>query len=101
LFLAYGCYITLLKAKVLKPVPPNESPGILRGVITRVFWLAIVTVVLGFAYAGLNISRARYGTPHENSPATVVQQAGPCSTNIAGNGNTSSVDCGKKGEKRK
>jgi hypothetical protein len=112
LFLVYGLYEALLKAKVLKPVKPEDSSGIIRILLRYSFWLALITVVLGFFYAALQSSRqanlvqepageqsAKKSTTHEvpkaqPNPGTVTQQAGPCSSNVAGSGNVSSVDCG-------
>ena len=99
LFLVYGVYEALLKAKVLKPVKPEESSGIIRMLLSYSFWLAFITVILGFAYAGLKLSRN--GNPDQGDKSTITQQAGPCSSNVAGNGNTSHVDCGNKDARTK
>ena len=95
LFLVYGVYWTLLKAKLLKPVKSEDSTGIIQILVKSVFWLATITVVLGFAYAGLRLSR-NGNKPDKGDQGTITQQAGPCSSNVAGNGNTSRVDCGNK-----
>lgn len=99
LFLVYGVYQSLLKAKLLKPVKPEESSIIIRIILKCSFFVAMVTILLGFAYAGLKIY-----TDVSNGHAAgnaVTQQAGSCSSNVAGNGNASSVDCGNKDGKPK
>ena len=95
----YGVYEALLKAKVLKTVKPEDSSGIIRMLLGYSFWLAFITVILGFAYAGLKLSRN--SNPDQGDHSTTTQQAGPCSSNVAGNGNTSRVDCGSKDTRTK
>lgn len=109
----------LLKAKVLKPVKPEESPGIIQNALKYVFFLALVIVILGFSYATLRSSRqgnliqepdgkqsAMKSTNYEapkapSNPSTITQQAGPCSSNIAGSVNVSTVDCRDKDSQSK
>jgi len=52
LFLVYGVYQSLLKAKLLKPVKSEESSGIIRTLLKYSFWVAIITVILGFNICG-------------------------------------------------
>jgi len=85
--------------KVLKTVKPEDSSGIIRMLLGYSFWLAFITVILGFAYAGLKLSRN--SNPDQGDHSTTTQQAGPCSSNVAGNGNTSRVDCGSKDTRTK
>ncbi len=93
MFLVGVVSIAILKAKVLKPAPMKESAGMIRLILKQGFWLAIVIVASGFVYGGVRL----YKTPaHRDSSGPIVQRAGPCSANTAGNGNATTVDCGEK-----
>jgi hypothetical protein len=99
LFLVYGVFWSLLKAKLLKPVRPDESSAIIRLFLKYAFGVAVATIALGFTYAGVKVYSDVKNAP--NDGGTVTQQAGPCSSNVAGNGNTSSVNCGNRDVKLK
>jgi hypothetical protein len=51
LFLFFGLYRALLKAGLLTPLSPRQSSGVIRMIVRYGFWVAIVFLVLGFAYA--------------------------------------------------
>jgi hypothetical protein len=84
-FLVYGVHWTLLKTGLLKPVKPEDSPEIVRILLNYGFWLAIVIVVLGFAYAFMQFSQR--ANRDSGSQSQVPRQVRPCGSNVAGTGN--------------
>lgn len=98
LLLLFGIHGSLLKAKLLKPLSPSQSSSVLRMILRYGFWVAIVTIVLGFVYAGFQIHR---DANRDTYQGTITQRAGPCGSNVVGTGNTSSIDCGKEAAKGK
>jgi hypothetical protein len=99
LFLVYGVCHTLLKAKLLKPVKSEASSAIIRIIIRCSFRLAILSVVLGFLYAGYKAIKNDAVGP--SGSGAITQQVGSCGSNVVGNGNKSTVDCGGKDGKIK
>ncbi len=88
LFLVFGTHWVLLKAGILTPLSQRQSAGIVRWILKYGFWIAILSLFLGFAYA----FRAYDGA--KQSPIT--QQSGDCSSNTTGDHNDVKVDCTDK-----
>jgi hypothetical protein len=59
LFLVFGTHWVLLKAGLLTPLSPRQSSGVIRMILRYGFWVAIIILVLGFAYAFLGYHEAR------------------------------------------
>jgi hypothetical protein len=86
LLLLFGIYRVLLKAGLLVPLSQRQSATVVGRILNHGFLVAILVIVLGFAYAGF-----RY---HNTKPIT--QQAGPCSSNIVGDNNKTDINCADK-----
>jgi len=92
LFLFFGIHRALIGAKILAPLSPRQSSGIIRLFLNYGFWIAIGLLVLGFGYAFYGASGDR------RSPIT--QQSGNCAANVVGDNNKTSVNCADSGGKK-
>jgi uncharacterized membrane protein len=86
LFLLSGTYRVLIRAGLFVPLSQKQSATFVGRILNHAFLVAILVIVLGFAYAGF-----RY---HHAKPIT--QQSGPCSSNIVGDNNKTDINCADK-----
>jgi len=93
LLLLFGIYETLIKSGILPPVSRTASSKIVRLLLNHGFIVAVLVILAGFGLEAWN-SYLKAKPQH-----SVIQQAGDCSANANGNGNTQSVDCGDKDKK--
>lgn len=92
LFLVFGIHWALIRAGLLTPLSQRQSAGIVRWILKYGFWLAILLLVLGFAYA----FRTYDSATRKGAQGSITQQSGPCSSNTAGDNNNVNVDCTEK-----
>ena len=89
----------LLKAGLLTQLSQRQSSAILRLILKHGFGVAIGLVVIGFAYAALQVYRG--GNWEGGLQGPITQQAGPCGANLFGDNNKVAIDCGDKAVRSK
>jgi hypothetical protein len=94
LFLFFGTHWALIKTGLLVPLSQRQSSTVIRLFLKYGFWVAILMLVLGFAYAFQNYREASH-----KQESQVNQQAGNCSANANGDNISQTVDCDKKDKK--
>jgi hypothetical protein len=99
LFLFLGMHRALLKAGLLVPLSQRQSSTVVSRILRHGFLVAILIVVFGFAYAGLRAYRDARAQHIQQGP--VIQQSGPCGSNIVGDNNKTDVNCEDKAAKPK
>lgn len=92
LFLVFGVHWALIKAGILTPLSQRQSADIVRWILRCGFWLAVLLLVLGFAYA----FRSYDDAARKAAQGSITQQSGDCSSNTAGDHNDVKVDCTDK-----
>jgi len=95
LFLFFGIHQALLKAGLLVPLSQRQSSAIVRLILNHGFSVAILVIVFGFAFGAYRAYR------HAIQQSPVIQQSGPCSSNINGNNNKTDANCVDKTVKEK
>jgi len=91
LFLLFGTYQALLKTGIISPLSPRQSSVVVRMILRQGFWISTVIIILGFVYAGF-----RFHQDAKSREGSVIQQTGPCGSNISGDNNQATVDCEDK-----
>jgi len=95
IFLFFGIHWALLKAGLLTPLSQRQSSSVVRAILKYGFWVAILLIILGFAYAYSNANR------NNGQRGPITQQAGTCVSNTVGDNNKGDVNCVDKGTSTK
>jgi hypothetical protein len=91
LFLLFETYQVLLKTGIISPLSSRQSSVVVRMILRHGFWISIVIIILGFVYAGF-----RFHQDAQGREGSLIQQTGPCGSNISGDNNKATVDCEDK-----
>jgi hypothetical protein len=93
LLLFFGVHRALVKAGILAKLSQRQSSAIIRLLLKHGFAVAIITIVLGFAYGLL---RFQVVQKEHVQQGAISQQTGACGSNIVGNNNKADVNCPDK-----
>jgi len=93
LLLLFAIHRALLKRGLLVQLSQRQSSAVLRMLLKHGFLVAIITIVLGFAYAAFRHHNAKGGNVQQRP---ITQQTGPCGSNIVGDNNNADVSCADK-----